>query len=176
MASYGQTITNKFATGVHVSANERYEEKVAGVTIDWSTVIAPTVDGVILPSFSSTATTPISSSQQQAAGYFTAGYKYMRLGTVLCKISGGTKAGFFAPYGAGAGVLGGGTLLKTRGNMFVLNSNVYETDPGDTHCPVIESGKVFLERIVQNGTGAADTLAGPTKAELDSAFPGFLYV
>lgn len=175
MASFGQKAVEKVGGRYQVSASgKELVEKTGGVTIYWGAVTAASVDAVILPSYGSVVGTSFSDYNQAADSYVTAGDKYIRLGTVLCRISGGTQAGKFAPYGSTS--IGGGTLLKTKGNMYILNRTVFEKVNGSDHGPVIEGGKVFKARLVQNGTGAADTAAGPTLAELEAAFPTILYV
>lgn len=175
MATFGQRVVEKVGGRYTVSASGKHlVEKDAGVTIYWGAVTAAGSDAVVLPSYGSVVGTSFSDYNQAADSYVTAGDKYIRLGTVLCRISGGTQAGKFAPYGSTS--IGGGTLLKTKGNMYVLNRTVFEKVSGSDHVPVIEGGKVFKARLVQNGTGAADTTAGPTLAEFEAAFPTVLYV
>ncbi len=175
MASLGQRVVQKVGGRYQVSASAKHlVEETAGVTIHWGAVTAASVDAVILPSYGSVVGTSFSDYNQAADSYVSAGEKVIRLGTVLCRISGGTAAGKFAPYGSTS--IGGGTLLKTRGNMYILNRTIFEHVAGSDHGPVIEGGKVYKARLVQNGTGAADTAAGPTLAELEAAFPTILYV
>lgn len=178
MANFGQQLIQRLGFGTRIQATGEIEEKLAGVTIDWSTVVAASTDTVIAPSFSSTATTPISTADQMANGYVRAGEKFLRYGTFLCRITGSsvaTQNGKFAPYGSTTG-LNGGSLLKTKGDMFPLNVTVFESDPHSDYCPVIVAGQVWKARLVQNGTGAANTLAGPTQAEIDAALSGIIYV
>jgi hypothetical protein len=174
MATFGQRVVERTGSRYAVSASHE-GEKIAGVTIAWTTVIAPSVDAVILPSYGSVVGTSFSDYNQGIDSYVYAGEKYLRLGTVLCKIVGGTLAGKFAPYGSVTN-LGGGTLSKAKGDMFILNRTVFEKASGSDHGPVIQEGDVFKARLVQNGTGAADTLAGPTLAEFNTAFPAILFV
>lgn len=173
MATFGQRVVERTGSRYAVSASNE-GEKIAGVTIAWTTVIAASVDAVVLPSYGSVVGTSFSDYNQGADSYVYAGDKFLRLGTVLCRISGGTLAGKFAPYGSVTN-LGGGTLLKSKGDMFVVNRTVFEKVSGSDHCPVIQSGDVYKARLVQNGTGAADTLAGPTLAEFNTAFPAITF-
>ena len=172
MATFGQRVVEKVGGRYTVSAAGNITEKTAGVTIYWGAVTAASVDAVVLPSYGSVVGTSFSDYNQGADSYVTAGDKYLRLGTVLCRLSGGTAAGKFAPYGSTS--IGGGTLLKTKGNMYILNRTVFEKVSGSDHCPVIEGGKVFKARLVAFA-GSADTAAGPTTAEFDAAFPTVLY-
>lgn len=175
MATFGQRVIEKVGSRYSVSADGNPDVKAAGVTVAWATITAASVDAVVLPSYGSTVNTAFSDYNQGADSYVTAGEKYLRLGTVLCKISGGTYAGKFAPYGTAGGSLGGGTLLKTKGNMYILNRTVFEKDSGSDHSPVIEGGKIWKARVV-GFAGSADTSAGPTTAEFEAAFPNCMYV
>lgn len=175
MATFGNRVIEKVGSRYSVSAEGQPKSKVAGVSIAWATVTAAGADAVVLPSYGSTVNTSFSDYNQGADSYVEAGEKYLRLGTVLCRISGGTYAGKFAPYGTAGGSLGGGTLLKTKGNMYILDRTVFEKDSGSDHYPVIEGGRIWKARVV-GFAGSADTAAGPTTAEFEAAFPTCLYV
>ena len=176
MASFGQQLIQRLGFGTRVQATGEIEEKLAGVTIAWSAITAASVDTVIAPSFSSTATTPISTADQMANGYVRAGEKYIRYGTFLWRITAATDAtlvGKFVPYGV---TVAGGSYAKSKGNLFLLNTSVFESDAHSDYCPVIVGGQVWKARLVQNGAGAADTVAGPPQAEIDAALSGLIYV
>lgn len=93
----------------------------------------------------------------------------------------GTTGGYYGPYDPAA-TDGRQTLL--RGDCFVLDETVLQYDTAtaalgaatDQTGGAIEGGDVYLARIIQSGTAAHTLALGPTRAELDAAFPRFSYV
>lgn len=148
MSTYGYNRYEKIGGGIQVSADGQLEQKAGGITIDWGAITAASVDAEIRPA-GETINTNFLSSASPADDYITAGDKYIRYGTVVCRISGGTSAGKFAPYGSTS--IGGGTLLKTKGNMYILNRTVKESDYNSDHGgEAFDGGLVWRNRLVAN--------------------------
>lgn len=93
----------------------------------------------------------------------------------------GTNYGAFGPYDPAA-VDGRQTL--TRGACYVLDETIPQYDAGtgalsteNTHTGrCIEGGRIFINRVLQAGTGTHTLAAGPTLAEFLAAFPAFFLV
>jgi hypothetical protein len=87
----------------------------------------------------------------------------------------GAASGKYGPYDPGAS---DGRQTLTRGEAFILDETFLVT-PGGTQLPVaneiqggmIEGGRVWIDRIIQAGGGAASLAAGPTLANLLTVFP-----
>ena len=150
MSSYGYKEIQKFGQGIQCLANrDNASWKAGGVTIFWDAITAEASDREIRPA-GETVNTNFLSSASPADDYVYAGEKYIRWGTVLCRISGGSAAGKFAPYGSTT--IGGGTLLKTRGNMYIVNQSVHDNDYNSDHVPggVFEAGLVYKNTVKVN--------------------------
>lgn len=143
--SFGTTI----GTSVELSADGKPEPKVGGVTIDWATVAA------------------VSGSDVTWADGVTVkvGEKGLRYGQVITKI---TASGKYGPYDPAAG---DGRQTLTRGECFLLNRSALADNALDEHPEAIEGGRVWRARLIQVGTGTASLAAGPTLANLLTAFP-----
>lgn len=158
---YGRTVlANNAVFSTRVSADGSPEYKAGGITIDWTVVVAASGD------------------QTLADGSIVKdGQKYLRYGQVMTKI---TATGKFAPYDP---ALTTGVELLARGNCFILDETVLQYGSGSTLLSVandqvgsaIEGGKVWIDRILQSGTGSASLADGPTLANLLTAFPN-LYI
>ncbi len=122
-------------------------QKVAGVTIDWSTVPAAGGDTTL------TDGTVIK-----------AGEKFIRYGTVIAKI---TASGKFGPYDAAA-LDGRDTLV--RGECFIVEETIVEKQMHSLYAPggVYDGGIFFLARCVNN---AGDLTTNPTRTQMEAAFP-----
>jgi hypothetical protein len=146
----GRTIVEQTGRSIQVTADGRPEFKHAGVTIDWTTIVAVAgadvtlKDGVIVR----------------------IGEKYLRYGQVLSII---TASGKYGPYDPAA--VDGRAVAPVRGEAYILNETIKEDDIGSDHPPVIEGGLVFLSRIIQSGVVAASLALGPTLANLLAGFP-----
>jgi hypothetical protein len=148
--SFGRTTVGT-ATGnpVQVLADGRTDGfKTGGVTIDWTTVTA--VSG---------------SAATLADGTVVAiGDKYLRYGTILDKI---TASGKYGPVDTAAS---DGREAMARGDSFILNETVVESEVGSDHVPCFDAGLVFEDRLLTNeNVGSADN---PTRANVLTAFPG----
>lgn len=152
--AYGRQVLGTVGTSIQVSADGKPVPKLAGVTIDWSTVAAVsgsdvTVgDGVVVK----------------------IGDKYLRYGQVITRI---TASGKYGPYDSAAS---DGRELMVRGRAFILNKTVTSTEPADDHPEAIEGGRVWRARLIQAEAGTASLAAGPTFANLNLMFPDLRYV
>lgn len=124
--------------------------KVAGVTIDWTTVATnpsdtTLPDGTVIP----------------------AGTKYLRYGQPLVKI---TASGKFGPVDTSAAD-GRQTVDNTRrGEIYILNRTVAESELGsDVIGDVFDGGNVFSDRLVVGGANQA------TLAQIQTAMPGLTF-
>jgi hypothetical protein len=85
----------------------------------------------------------------------------------------GTGGGKYGPYDPSAT---DGRQTLTRGQCFVLNRSVRQNeDRGSDHPPALYGGLVFKQRILAT-PGTASLAAGPTIANLETAFPRLAYV
>lgn len=119
--------------------------KAGGITLDWSTV-PPATQARTLPDGRSVAI----------------GEHYLPCGTVLLKIE---ATGLYGP--ADASALDGRQTFTSarRGEAFLLNRTVIETDPVSAHPAVFDGGRVHRERLVMNGANQ------PTQADVLAMFP-----
>lgn len=160
---YGRSaLANNSVFPTRVSADGKPEYKAGGITIDWSLVVAVTVDTTLAD-----------------GSIIKTGNKFLRYGQVMTKI---TTSGKFGPYDP---ALTQGSELLVRGNCFILDETVLQypaglggalTPANDQYGSAIEGGKVFIDRIIQSGTATHTLALGPTLAELLAAFPAILIV
>jgi len=153
----GRTVLGTIGGYNQVTADGTPVAKVAGVTLAWELFAAVSGADVTLPD----------------GQIIKIGEKYCRYGQPIVQATSGTYSGKWGPYDSAA-VDGRQTLV--RGTSYVVNFTVVNTDPMSDYPEAIEGGRVFLARILQVGTGTASLAAGPTRANLDAAFPGFFYV
>jgi hypothetical protein len=149
LGTYGRTSVAGAGTSVEVSADGAPEAKTGGVTIDWATVAA--VAGADV-TWNDGVTVKI-------------GEKGLRYGQVITKI---TASGKYGPYDPAA-VDGRQTL--TKGEAYILNRSALQLEPKDEHPEAIFGGRVFWDRIINSGGGAASLAAGPTEANVLATFP-----
>lgn len=150
MSTYGTNTIQTLGKRTQVSADGLPRWKAGGITLDWSTVTAVSVDttlddGTIVKS----------------------GDKYLRYGTVLGQITAGGK------YGECLTNLSDGRETVTnavRGKAFILNETVVYSEPGSDHPAVFDGGRVFKGRLVMNGSNQ------PTEANIETMFPGITFV
>lgn len=147
MSAFGRKELEKVGRGIQVCADGNPKSKAGGATLYWAAITAVATDAEIRPE-GETVNTNWLSSASPADDYVYAGDKYIRYGTTICRISGGTADGFFAPYGSTS--IGGGTLLKTRGNMYFLNETIKESDYSSNYPWAIEGGLCWRNRIQVN--------------------------
>jgi hypothetical protein len=151
MSTYGYTILEKVGTSIQVCADGNPEMKAGGVTLAWAAIAAASASyEVNSPVDGATGFTSFLGTGSLATDYVTAGEKFLRYGTVLCRIVGGTYDGKFAPYGTASGSLASGALSKAPGDMFITNESVHEANSGSDHPPVLEGGKCWKHRLVVN--------------------------
>jgi hypothetical protein len=81
-------------------------------------------------------------------------------------------SGQFGPYDPSAT---DGRQTMTRGKCFWIMRTVQESDRGSAYAAGLEGGRVFLERLIQSGVASASLAAGPTLANVNTAFPGLRY-
>jgi hypothetical protein len=147
--TFGRNTIETAGRSIQVSADGRPEFKAVGITLDWATIAAVAgsdvtwLDGLVVK----------------------VGEKGLRYGQVVTKI---TASGLYGPYDPGA-VDGRQTLA--RGDCFVVNESIREDELNSNHPPVFDGGLSFVSRIIQSGGGAASLAAGPTLANLLTAFP-----
>lgn len=145
MSTYGPNTIYQGGRGVMAlkTIGGDYAPKVGGVTIDWATVVAVSVDTTLAD-----------------GRVVKAGDKYLRYGQVLTRI---TASGKFGPYDAATPATDGRQTL-TPGECFILNETVVMSDPGSDHPAVFDAGTVYRERIT-------DVTNAPSIANLRTAFP-----
>jgi len=152
--AYGRQVLGTIGTTIQLSADGEPGAKLAGVTIDWSTVAAVsgsdvTVgDGVVVK----------------------VGDKYLRYGQVITRI---TATGKYGPYDP---ALSNGQELLVRGRAFLLNRTATNTEPADDHPEVIEAGRVWRARILQSEAATHTLALGPTFVEIGATFPELRFV
>lgn len=154
---YGNTnLPQNSIFDTHVSADGNPILKAGGATIDWSLVAAASGDTTLAD-----------------GSVVRDGQKYLRYGQVLTKV---TATGFYAPYDS---ALTQGSQLIAQGSIYVLDQTVLQYPSGssllggvnDQIGGLIEGGSVWLDRIIQAGSGSHSKAAGPTLAELLAAMP-----
>lgn len=141
-------------TTIQVSADGRPGAKLAGVTIDWTTVAAVSgsdvtlADGVVVK----------------------VGEKYLRYGQVIAQI---TTGGKYGPWDTAAV---DGRALLVRGRTFILNRTALANEPADEYPEVIEAGRVWRARLIQSEAATHTLALGPTFAEVVATFPELRFV
>jgi len=159
---YGRTsLTNNNIFPTRVSADGVPSYKTAGVTIDWTTVTAVSVDTTLAD-----------------GSIVRSGNKFLRYGQILTMI---TASKQYGPYDSAAT---DGRQTLTRGECFILDETVLQYSSGspllgavnDQTGSLLDGGPVWLARILQAGTGSASLAAGPTLANLLTAFPSIKIV
>lgn len=150
MSSYGTTTIETLGRRIHVSADGVPRWKAGGITLDWTTVTAVSVDTTL-----------------DDGTIVKAGDKYLRYGTVLGQITAGGK------YGECLTNVSDGRETVTnavRGRAFILNETVVKSQPGSDHPAVFDGGRVFKGRLVMNGSNQ------PTEANIETMFPDITFV
>ena len=151
MSSYGYNQYEKIGRGISVSVDGRPQYKAGGITVAWAAVTAANADFEVRPE-GETSGLSFYGTGAPADDYVYAGEKFIRWGTVMCKIIGGTYDGKYAPYGTSGGNLAGGTLSKANGDCFILPESIHEAALGSDHPAVIQGGLVFKHRLKVNFT------------------------
>lgn len=135
MGGFGRVIQESTGRPVQVSADGCPDWKAGGVTIDWDDVLA--VSG-----------TPAELDDETIVAV---GDKYLQYGTVLNFVA---STGKFSP-----------TDAPRRGECYILNETVVESELGSDHPAVIEGGLIWGSRLQVGGGGQ------PTLDDVLTAFP-----
>ena len=77
----------------------------------------------------------------------------------------------FGPYDPAAS---DGRQTLSRGNCYILNKTVLEAELGSDHPGAMEGGLLWPKRVLMT-TGSASLAAGPTVANVNTAFPGVFW-
>lgn len=102
-------------------------------------------------------------------------------GTVtVAQTTAGTTGGYFGPFDPAAS---DGRQSLNRGDCFVLDQTYLQygiagsgiAASNDQIGNAIEGGLIFIDRVIQAGTGTHSLAAGPTLAEFTAAFPSFRF-
>jgi hypothetical protein len=150
MSAFGFSVQETIGRSIQVTADGKPLMKQAGVTIDWSTIVAVagsdvlTEDGLTIK----------------------IGEKYLRYGQIVVPI---TASGKYGPYDPAAA--DGRQLAPARDTTFVVNETTKEDSIASDHPPVLYGGLCWKNRIIQSGVAAHTLALGPTLAELQAALP-----
>jgi len=147
---YGRQVLGTVGSGVELSVDGKPLAKTGGITLDWSAFAAVSGSDVTLPD----------------GVVVKVGEKYAKTGQVVCKI---TSSGKYGPFDPAATSTGRESLVQ--GSCFMLNRPAFANEPADEHPEAVYGGKLWLDRVVQVGTGTASLAAGPTLSALRTAFP-----
>lgn len=153
------TNNNIFPTRVSTDGSPSY--KTAGVTIDWTTVTAVNADTTL-----------------GDGSIVRNGQKFLRYGQILTMITASKQYGPYDPNATD------GRQTLTRGECFILDETVLQYSSGspllgatnDQTGSLLDGGPVWLARILQSGVASASLAAGPTLANLLTAFPSIKLV
>lgn len=154
MSNYGYSVVERVGRSISVSADGRPEVKAGGITIAFAALTAVSTDAEIRPE-GETVSTSFLSNQSPADDYVYAGEKFIRYGTVMVRVSGGTYTGKFVPYGTSGT---GGTLLKTKGDVYILNNSVHDYNYSSDHDGQAFEGGLIWRNRVQINFGTVQTL------------------
>jgi len=139
MGSYGrESLFVIGATGITVTADGAPHPKVAGATLVWDAV--PAHDA--------------SEREFKHDDLVDATEKFIRYGTVICRITAATdttEIGKFMPYMATPG--GGRTLSTAKGDAFIVNESIHEGDRNSDYPVAIDGGIVYRRRLLVEGYG-----------------------
>lgn len=148
MSTYGRQVFTRTGFGIQVSADGNPTAKLGGITVEWAAIPAAAADYEVRPN-GELVDTNFLSNASPADDYVYAGKKFLRYGTVMCKLIGGTSAGKYVPYGSSTG-LGGGTISTASGDWVILNSSKHEEDYHSDHPQAIVGGQLFKHRLLAN--------------------------
>ncbi len=186
MSTYGQTRLDRVGKSIQVTADGAPKAKAGGITTAWSLIAAFAADFTVRPTGE---TNPAGSGfyeQNPSDDFVYAGEKYLRYGSIMCRIVGGTADGLFAPFGTDL-TTPGGALSTAKGDVYVLNESVHENEPGSDHGgAAIDGGRIFAKRLLViglNPAAAAEvtalhgaTVTAMPRATFEAALPNFTYV
>jgi hypothetical protein len=155
---YGRKVLFRVGSGIMVQASDDIQQKIGGVDLAWE-VITPAATTYQLTSQGEQAT--IDTLDNITSNGWTdiveSGEKFIRYGTVILKVVGGTYDGRYVPYGTASGSLAGGAVSKVRGDVFILNESVHESDDSPK---AIYGGKMFKHRLLVNFAKASTVSFG----------------
>ena len=134
MSTFGQETLEIVGASITVSADGSPKAKNGGITIAWDEISAFAADATF--------------HYEQVVK---AGDKFLRYGTILQKIVGGSNAGKYAP--AGITLAGGATFSTARGDVFILNESIHEYERASDFPSVIEGGRVYKNRLLVDFSG-----------------------
>ncbi len=143
MSTYGQETYDRIGSGITVTADGAPIAKAAGVTVDWESVVITPADTTYFDE-----------------DYVVTGERFLRYGTVICKILTSSvnqsKVGKYAPYGvttSGADTITVTNAANGKGNWYILNESVHESDKKSDFPPVFDGGRVYKTRLDVEGAG-----------------------
>lgn len=151
MSTFGRYDFGKFGSGISCTADGSPVAKVAGVRLAWGAIPAVAAARVF-----------------KDADTVDAGEKFVRYGTIICRITAATDAtevGKFMPYMALPG--GGRTLSTEEGDVFLVNRSVRENDVLSDHAEALDGGRMYKRRLLVVGYG--DGTGGYPDAATDAA-------
>jgi hypothetical protein len=158
LMGFGRQSLFSVGTNVEVSADGAPECKIGGATLDWATFAALGAD----TTYNDGVTVK-------------AGEKAARYGQVINRITSTANGGTVGMYGPFDPAATDGR--QTLGDdTYVINRTVLAAEPVDQYPQAIFGGRVWLDRILQSGVGAASLAAGPTLAALRAALPRLKFV
>lgn len=168
--AYGRTVLGRVGGGIQVSADGKPQYKAGGITINWEAITAASSTYQLTPQGEQATIDSIDSVN--AYGWIDvveSGEKFIRYGTVMCRLIGGTYDGQFVPYGSASG-LGSGAISKLRGDVYILNESVHYAEDNPK---AIEGGLLYKHRLVVNFSKVQklDTL-GATGGTFTLAYKG----
>lgn len=154
MSTFGRTVLATGGRILRAAADAMIRRKAGGWTIDWTPIAA-------------VAGAPVTLSDGTVVAI---GDKYIRYGTVMCKVTGagqGNTVGKYCPYLSTAT---DGRQTLTRGSCFICNETVVQSQPRSDHAgEPFDGGKVWLARLT-------DIAANPTQTNMETAFPMVVWV
>lgn len=151
MSSFGQYSLGSVGSGISCSADGSPVAKIAGVMIAWAGVPAIAANRTF-----------------KDFDLVEAGEKFIRYGTIVCRITAATdptEVGKFMPFMAVPG--GGRTLSTAEGDVFLINRSVHQDDAASDHPEALDGGRMYKQRLLVVGYG--DGTGGYPDAASDAA-------
>ena len=188
MSSYGQQRLERVGKSIQLTADGAPKAKAGGITILWAAVAAASADFAVRPTGETSSGGSGYYEQNPSDDYVYAGDKFLRYGTIMCKIVGGAQAGKFAPYGTTVGsgntIADATSLSIAKGDVYALNYSVHEYELGSDHLgAAIDGGRIFAARALVvgiNPNAAAEAtalglVAAMPRADFEAVLPNFTY-
>ena len=152
--AYGRSVLGVIGTPFQLTADGRMRAKVGAATLDWTTFPAATGTATVLY------------DNWTVPGYS----QFCRTGQVITRI---TASGKFGPYDPAAA---DGRQNLVRGDCFLVNCGVMSVDPKSDYPEAVDGGRFWLARVIQSGVAVHTLALGPTRVELEAAFPDCTWV